>query len=111
MASLVGAGFTDDEAACIFGEIDFASAPSLEDPAVISAIFDTCDISLERLAEIESVVPEAGSGEVGDDPLAGGGDEAFAEVFVAALVVALIAMVFAPFIAQYALPVLLGWSI
>lgn len=86
VASLVDAGFTDDEAACIFGEIDFASAPSLEDPAVISAIFDTCDISLERLAEIESVVPEAGSGEVGDDPLAGGGDEAFAEVFVAALV-------------------------
>lgn len=51
---LVASGFTSDEAECIIDNLDMtgiASAP--DDPMAMIEVFDTCDISLERLLELE----------------------------------------------------------
>lgn len=51
VASLVESGFTDAEARCVFGELDFAD-PSVLTDASIGAAFVTCGIDEARLEEI-----------------------------------------------------------
>jgi hypothetical protein len=49
---LVDTGFTLQEAACIFGELDFSATDSFDDPAVLGPVFETCGIGVDRLEEI-----------------------------------------------------------
>jgi len=51
VASLVEAGFTDDEARCVFDQLDFADPGGLTD-ATIGAAFVACGIDEARLEEI-----------------------------------------------------------
>ncbi|MAT04184.1 MAG: hypothetical protein CL424_03960 [Acidimicrobiaceae bacterium] len=52
IGQLVGSGFTEEEAACIFGEMDFSASASMDDPDVLLPIFETCGIDVDRLEEI-----------------------------------------------------------
>ncbi|HEC08871.1 MAG TPA: hypothetical protein ENI86_04770 [Acidimicrobiales bacterium] len=57
VAGLVQTGFTQDEAECIIGELDFSNINPDDVQADPSFIFDAlgaCDISLERMAELGS---------------------------------------------------------
>lgn len=53
---LVASGFTLPEAACIFDEMDFSDAESLDDPDALLPIFEYCGIDLDRLEEIGTAV-------------------------------------------------------
>jgi hypothetical protein len=50
---LVAAGFTEVEALCIFGELDFVGEVTDEE---VEAAFEACGIGLDRLAELATVV-------------------------------------------------------
>jgi hypothetical protein len=52
IAQLVAAGFTQDEAGCIFDHLDFTDPTLGSDMTVIAGVFDTCGIDLARLGEI-----------------------------------------------------------
>jgi hypothetical protein len=54
IGQLVTTGFTLPEAACIFDELDFSDIDSLDEPAVLGPVFDTCGIDAERIEEIGS---------------------------------------------------------
>ena len=52
IGALTDAGFTDDEARCVFDNYDFAATDTTgEDEAIVAAL-DACDISPERLLEV-----------------------------------------------------------
>ena len=57
IGQLVSGGFTLREAACIFDEMDFASADSMDDPDALLPIFEACDIDAGRLEEIGAAAP------------------------------------------------------
>jgi len=49
---LIGAGFTEEEAACVFDNLDLTDLQSLNDPAAMGALLQTCGIPIERLLEL-----------------------------------------------------------
>jgi hypothetical protein len=50
---LVGCGFTQSEAGCLFGHLDFADPAVLAgDPDAMLPAFEACDIDADRMAEI-----------------------------------------------------------
>ena len=52
IGALTDAGFTDDEATCVFDNYDFAATDTTgEDEAIVAAL-DACEISPERLLEV-----------------------------------------------------------
>ena len=52
IAGLVAAGFTEEEATCIIENLDLSDPEALADSAGLLAVFETCGIPLERLAEL-----------------------------------------------------------
>jgi hypothetical protein len=52
IAELVGTGFTEQEAGCIFDQLDFTDPELANDLAAMAAVFDTCGIDLARIAEL-----------------------------------------------------------
>jgi hypothetical protein len=54
VGELVAGGFTSDEAECIIDNLDMAGIASApDDPMAMIEVFDMCDISLERLLELD----------------------------------------------------------
>lgn len=52
IAELVRAGFTEEEAACFFDNIDFTDPDAGQDTAAIMEMLDSCGIDLTRLMEL-----------------------------------------------------------
>ncbi len=50
--SLVGSGFTSEEAGCILDRIDFTDPEALADPTAFFDVFSDCGISLDRLSQL-----------------------------------------------------------
>ncbi len=50
--SLVAAGFTEDEAGCLFTKLDFTDPEAMSDTTALFSIFTDCGISIDRLAQL-----------------------------------------------------------